>query len=367
MIPFLDLRSAYLELREDLDAACRRVMDSGIFILGPEVEAFEREFAEYCGARHCLGVGNGLDALTLILRGYGCGPGDEVIVPSNTFIATWLAVSAAGARPVPVEPDPATFNLHPDRIESAITRRTRAIVPVHLYGLPADMDAINAVARPRGLKVVEDAAQAHGARYRGRRAGTLGDAAAFSFYPAKNLGAFGDGGAVVTNDAQLAERVAVLRNYGSRTRYEHGSRGCNSRLDEIQAALLRVRLRHLDRWNERRRARARLYLSLLPAPSLTLPHEPPQTEHVWHLFVVRTPRRDALQSFLEARGAGTHIHYPVPPHLQPAYRDLGLQAGALPVSEAIHREVLSLPMGPHLSEEEVRRVARAVADGLGGA
>jgi dTDP-4-amino-4,6-dideoxygalactose transaminase len=361
-IPFLDLRGAYIELREELDAACRRVMDSGSFILGPEVEAFEREFAEYCGARHCVGVGNGLDALTLILRGYGIGPGDEVVVPANTFIATWLAVSATGARPVPVDADPVTFDLDPVRIESAITPRTRAVIAVHLYGLPADMDRIAAITRPRGIKVIEDAAQAHGSRYKGRRAGALGDAAGFSFYPSKNLGAFGDGGAVVTNDEALAERVAALRNYGSRRRYEHDVQGGNSRLDELQAALLRVRLRHLDAWNRRRRDRAALYVSLLSGVPLGLPAVPPDMESAWHLFVVRSAQRDALQRGLEARGVGTLIHYPLPPHLQPAYGNLGLREGAFPVSEALHREVLSLPMGPHLGESQVRYVAGAIAE-----
>ncbi|MGH6693485.1 MAG: DegT/DnrJ/EryC1/StrS family aminotransferase [Gammaproteobacteria bacterium] len=364
-VPFLDLRGAYVELRDELDAACRRALDSGWYILGREVDAFEREFAAYCGARHCLGVANGLDALTLILRGYGIGNGDEVLVPSNTYIATWLAVSQTGARPVPVEPVPATFNLDPRQMEKAITPRTRAVIAVHLYGLPAEMDPINEVARRRGLKVIEDAAQAHGARYQGSRAGALGDAAGFSFYPTKNLGAFGDGGAIVTSDARLAERVAALRNYGSRRRNDHEVKGCNSRLDEVQAAFLRVRLRHLDSWNERRRARARLYLSLLAGLPLGLPHEPPGTGHAWHLFVVRAPARDELQRFLEARGVGTLIHYPVPPHRQPAYEDLGLRAGMLPVSEALHREVLSLPMGPHIPEEQVRHVAGAVAEYLG--
>jgi dTDP-4-amino-4,6-dideoxygalactose transaminase len=339
-------------------------MDSGWYILGREVEAFESEFAAYCGARHCVGVGNGLEALSLILRGYGIGAGDEVIVPSNTYIATWLAASQNGARPVPVEPDPATFNLDPARLERAITPRTRAVIAVHLYGLPADMNRILEVARRRGIKVIEDAAQSHGARYQGRRAGALGDAAGFSFYPSKNLGAFGDGGAVVTDDAQLAGRIAALRNYGSRKRYEHEIQGGNSRLDELQAALLRVKLRHLDEWNARRRACAKLYASLLPGSRLTLPSEPPATEHAWHMFVIRTAQRDALQRFLEARGVGTLIHYPVPPHRQPAYQDLGLREGALPVSEAIHREVLSLPIGPHVSEQDVRYVAGAVMEFL---
>jgi dTDP-4-amino-4,6-dideoxygalactose transaminase len=364
-VPFLDLTRAYRELQPEFNAAFERVMRSGCYLLGPELEAFEQDFAKYCGARFCAGVGSGLDALELILRAFGIGQGDEVIVPANTFIATWLAVTHAGARPVPVEPDPASFNLDPGRIEEAITPRTRAIIAVHLYGLPADMDPIREMARLHGLKVIEDAAQAHGARYQDRRAGNLSDAAAFSFYPGKNLGAFGDGGAVVTDDPDLVHRIVALRNYGSHQKYEHEIKGRNSRLDEIQAALLRARLRHLDEWNGRRRACARLYTSLLSGLSLTLPSERPKTEHAWHLFVVRTARRDALQRFLEARGVGTLIHYPIPPHLQPAYRDLGLGEGAFPVSETIHREVLSLPIGPHLSEDELRYVAGAVAECAG--
>ena len=361
-VPFLDLKSAYLELRDELDAACGRALSSGRYVLGGEVDAFEKEFAEYCGARYCVGVGNGLDALSLILRGFDIGAGDEVIVPSNTYIATWLAVSHAGARPVPVEPDPATFNLDPDRIAAAITPRTRAIMPVHLYGRPADMEPICEIGRLRGLKIIEDAAQAHGARYKGRRAGALGDAAGFSFYPTKNLGAFGDGGAVVTSDARLAERIAALRNYGSRKRYENEVAGFNSRLDEIQAALLRVRLARLDEWNDRRTGHAQLYASLMAASGVTLPVAGAAGDHVWHLFVVRSPRRDALQRFLRDRGIETLIHYPVPPHVQPAYRHLGLAQGTLPLSERLHREVLSLPLAPHLDPDEVRYVARAVAE-----
>jgi dTDP-4-amino-4,6-dideoxygalactose transaminase len=337
-------------------------MNSGWYILGPEVEAFEREFAAYCGARYCVGVGNGLDALHLTLRAWEIGPGDEVIVPANTYIATWLAVSQTGAHPVPVEPDSRTFNLDPQRVEAAISPRTKAILPVHLYGLPAHMDPILALARQRGLKVIEDAAQAHGARYKGRRVGVLGDAAAFSFYPTKNLGATGDGGAVVTNDPEVAERVLAFRNYGSRRKYENEVKGYNSRLDELQAALLRVRLRHLDNWNERRRAAARFYRSSLAGLPLTLPHEPDWAEHAWHLFVIRTARRDALQRCLESSGVNALVHYPIPPHLQPAYSELGLRTGALPLTEAIHREVLSLPMGPHLSEEQAHRVVTAIRE-----
>ncbi|RUQ41268.1 MAG: DegT/DnrJ/EryC1/StrS family aminotransferase [Candidatus Competibacteraceae bacterium] len=362
-VPFLDLGAAYLELKDDLDAAYHRVMDSGWFILGKEVEAFEREFAAYCEAAHCVGVGNGLEALHLILRAYGIGPGDEVIVPANTYIATWLAVSYAGATPIPVEPDARTYNLDPALIEAAITPATRAILPVHLYGQPADMDPIKALASRYGLKVIEDAAQAHGARYHGRRVGGLGDAAGFSFYPGKNLGALGDGGAVVTNDADLAERVRVLRNYGSRVKYHNEVKGFNSRLDELQAALLRVKLPVLDAWNERRRAAAARYLDGLAGSELGLPYVPKWAEPVWHLFVVRHPQRDALQQRLQQAGIGTMIHYPIPPHLQPAYAELGYGAGAFPISEAIHREVLSLPMGPQLTAAQQGRVlGRMVSD-----
>ena len=362
-VPFLDLGAAYLELKDDLDAAYHRVMDSGWFILGKEVEAFEREFAAYCEAAHCVGVGNGLEALHLILRAYGIGPGDEVIVPANTYIATWLAVSYAGATPIPVEPDARTYNLDPALIEAAITPATRAILPVHLYGQPADMDPIKALASRYGLKVIEDAAQAHGARYHGRRVGGLGDAAGFSFYPGKNLGALGDGGAVVTNDADLAERVRVLRNYGSRVKYHNEVKGFNSRLDELQAALLRVKLPVLDAWNERRRAAAARYLDGLAGSELGLPYVPKWAEPVWHLFVVRHPQRHALQQRLQQAGIGTMIHYPIPPHLQPAYAELGYGAGAFPISEAIHREVFSLPMGPQLTAAQQGRVlGRMVSD-----
>lgn len=363
-VPFLSLRDAYLEIGTELEAAFRRVMDSGWYILGREVEAFEHEFAAYCGARFCVGVGNGLDALHLILRGWNIGPGDEVIVPANTYIATWLAVSYAGARPVPVEPDPRTYNLDPQRIEAAISLRTKAILPVHLYGLPADMAPIMEIAARRGLKVIEDAAQAHGARSRGRRAGCLGHAAGFSFYPGKNLGAFGDGGAVVTDDEQLATRVAVLRNYGSGIKYQNEFKGYNSRLDELQAALLRVRLDRLDEWNARRRGHARFYLDAFAEAGLGLPVEPPGSGHAWHLFVIRTRQRDRLKAYLASRGVETMIHYPIPPHLQPAYRELGLQHGAFAITEAIHDEVLSLPVGPHLREAERRYVAEQVVAGI---
>ena len=363
-VPFLDLKAAYEELRSDFDSAHRRVMDSGWYLLGREIEAFEAEFAAYCGAKHAVGVANGLDALHLILRAYGIGPGDEVIVPANTYIATWLAVSHAGAVPVPVEPDPQTCNLDPVRIEAALTPRTRAIMPVHLYGRPADMDPILDIARRRGLKVVEDNAQAHGARYNGRRTGGLGDAAGTSFYPGKNLGAFGDGGAVTTNDPELAARVRLLRNYGSKVKYEHEIQGFNSRLDELQAAFLRVKLGVLDEWNRRRAAVAERYRAAFADTGLRLPAPSPAGGHVWHLYTVRHAGRDRLRDFLEQAGVGTGIHYPIPPHLQPAYASLGLREGAFPVSEKIHREILSLPMGPHLSEDLQDQVIRAVCSAL---
>ncbi|HEV7684848.1 MAG TPA: DegT/DnrJ/EryC1/StrS family aminotransferase [Pyrinomonadaceae bacterium] len=360
-VPFLNLKAAYTELKDELDEACQRVMASGWFILGPEVEAFEAEFAELCEAKYSFGVANGLDALHLILRALEIGSGAEVIVPSNTFIATWLAVSYAGATPIPVEPDKRTGNLDPSLIEVAITPRTKAIIPVHLYGQPADMDRINEIAAPYGIKVIEDAAQAQGARCAGRRAGTLGHAAGFSFYPAKNLGAMGDAGAVVTNDSAIADRISLLRNYGSRVKYEHELRGFNSRLDEFQAAVLRVKLRKLDEWNERR-ARAATYYSqsLEGVPDLDLPFVPKFAEAVWHLFVVRHPQRDALQRHLEAHGVGTIIHYPQPPHLQKAYEGLGYAAGRFPLAEAAANEVLSLPMGPHLSQAELEHVVESV-------
>lgn len=359
-VPFLDLQATYQELQAELDAATQRVMTSGWYILGEETEAFEREFAAYCNVEHCIGVGNGLEALHLILRAYGIGPGDEVIVPSNTYIATWLAVSYAGATPAPVEPVKRTYNIDPARIEAAITPRTRAIIAVHLYGQPADMDPINEIARRYGLQVIEDAAQAHGARYKGKRAGALGDAAGWSFYPGKNLGAFGDAGAVTTDDAALAARVRMLRNYGSQTKYYNELKGFNSRLDPLQAAFLRVKLAHLDAWNQRRAQVAATYIEALADLPLMVPHVSATMDPVWHLFVVRTAQREALQAHLSAQGIGTLIHYPVPPHLQAAYSEMGLGVGAFPVSEAIHREVLSLPMGPHLSADEQTAVIASV-------
>lgn len=359
-IPFLDLRAPYRELKAELDDAVQRVLASGWYVLGPEVEAFEEAYADYCGAKHAVAVANGLDALHLALRAMGVGEGDEVVVPSNTYIATWLAVSQCGATPVPVEPDPRTYNLDPDQVEEALTPRTRVLLPVHLYGQPADLAPLLALARKHGLGVLEDGAQAHGARYRGRRIGAHGDAVAWSFYPGKNLGALGDGGAVTTDDARLAERLRVLRNYGSREKYVNEVRGYNSRLDPLHAAALRVKLKHLDAWNARRSAVAAAYLRGLSDVGLTLPHVPAWADPAWHLFVVRHPRRDALQRALAAAGVGTLIHYPIPPHRQEAYRSAGWAPDAFPLASALAREVLSLPMGPHLSAEQVAQVIAQV-------
>lgn len=360
IVPFLDLKSPYKELRDELDAAYDRVMSSGWYILGEEVEAFEKEYARFVGARHCIGVGNGLEALQLILHAYDIGPGDEVVVPANTYIATWLAVSQVGAVPVPIEPIERTYNIDPARIEPVISSKTKAIMPVHLYGQPADMDPICAIAQAYGLKVVDDAAQAHGARYKGRRVGSLADATGWSFYPGKNLGAFGDAGAVTTNDGDLADRLRRLRNYGARVKYYNDEKGFNSRLDPLQAAFLRVKLARLDEWNERRQKIAMTYLQALSSSTVMLPENPAWADPVWHLFVVRSIQRDCLLDHLAGKEIATLIHYPVPPHLQEAYCEMGLPDGAFPITEAIRREVLSLPIGPHLSFSQAAQVIDAI-------
>lgn len=360
MIPFLNLKAPHEELRQEMRDALERVLNSGWYIHGTEVKQFESEFSSYCQSKYCVGVGNGLEALHLILRAFDIDEGDEVIVPANTYIATWLAVSYSGAKPIPVEPDWKTYNINPKLIESAVTERTKAIIAVHLYGQPADMDEINAIAKKYNLKVIEDAAQAHGAKYKGRKVGSLGDAAGFSFYPGKNLGAIGDGGAVTTNDESLADRIRVLSNYGSKIKYHNDVKGYNSRLDELQAAFLRAKLPVLDEWNKRRQAIADLYLSQLEIESLILPYVPDWAEPVWHLFVVRSEQRDTLQRQLSEVGIGTMIHYPIPPHLQPAYSELGYAPGAFPISETIHSEVLSLPMGPHLGIECASKVVAKI-------
>ena len=353
-ISFLDLGAAYRELKTEIDVAISRVLESGWYILSPEVEAFETEWAAYCEAKHAVGLANGLDALTLALRALDIGPGDEVIVPSNTYIATWLAVSGVGATPVPVEPDLATHNIDPIRIEAAITSRTRALLPVHLYGQPADMDPILDIASRHGLRVIEDAAQAHGARYKGKRIGAHGDIVCWSFYPGKNLGALGDAGAITTDNTALAERVALLRNYGSSQKYVNEEAGVNSRLDPIQAAVLRVKLGVLDEWTERRHAVAMAYTKGLAKSGLILPHMPEWADPAWHLYVVRTSDREALQGRMTEAGICTLIHYPIPPHMQAAYSGMGIAPEALPLARDLASEVLSLPIGPQLEVQVVQ-------------
>ena len=359
-VQFLDLGAATRELDREIGAAAARVIASGWYIGGPEVEAFETAWADYCGAKHCVGLGNGLDALHLALKALGIGSGDEVIVASNGYIATLLGVSMAGATPVLVEPDPATHNLDPALIEAAITPRTRAILPTHLYGQPADLDAIRAIANAHGLKLVDDAAQAHGARYRGAPLGGFADVSCWSFYPSKNLGALGDGGAITTNDPDVAKRIRALGNYGSAVRYVNDERGVNSRLDPLQAAVLGVKLTRLDEWNERRQAIAAFYTGALADTGLTLPHVPDWAQPAWHLYVVQSDDRDRLAARLAEAGVQTLIHYPIPPHRQRAYADLGLGEGSFPIAEQLATAVVSLPIGPHLAMSDAERVAEAV-------
>lgn len=360
-VPFLDVGAATRELQIPTLAAIERVVRSGWYIRGDETAAFEAEFAAFTGAKHAVGVGNGLDAITLALRALGIGSGDDVIVPSNTYIATWLAVVHAGARPVAVEPIVGQWNIDATRVADAITPRSRAIIPVHLYGQPADLTELLEVAEDHGLAVVEDAAQAHGARYKGRRVGAHGHAVAWSFYPGKNLGALGDGGAVTTDDAQVAERIRALANYGSSRKYVNDFLGANSRLDEIQSAVLRTKLPHLDAWNSRRTAIAKRYNDeLADIPGLELPLVAPDREHVWHLYVVDHPSRDALQKHLAGQGIQTLIHYPIPPHMSGAFAPLGFTEGTFRIAERAAQTHLSLPMGPHLSQDDVTRVINAV-------
>ncbi len=348
-VPFLELAPTYLELKPEIDNAIQRTLSRGWYILGQEVEAFEEEFKSYVGTRHCIGVANGLEALELILMSLGIGVGDEVIVPANTYIASALAVSRVGARPVFVEPDPATHNINPDRIESAITASTKAIMPVHLYGLPADMAPINEIANRYGVRVVEDSAQAHGSSYHGKTAGNLSDAAAFSFYPGKNLGAFGDAGAVTTNDDDIANKLRSLRNYGSQKKYFNEYKGLNSRLDELQAAILRVKLRYLDDWNLRRKRLVAGYDHAFRGnPHVVAPVEPIGSASCWHLYVIRVKERRKVQEALTCAGLGTLIHYPLPAYKQAAYAAESYDPTQYPISNALAEEVLSLPMGPHL-------------------
>ncbi len=365
-IPFVDLRAAHEDIGAELHAAVSRVVDSGWYLLGPELESFESEFAEYCGTHHCVGVGSGLSALELALRAAGVRPGDEVIVPAYTWVATWIAVTETGARPVPVDVEEQTYNIDASQIAAAITSSTAAIVPVHLRGEPADMDAVTEIAEAHGLAVIEDAAQAHGAMHRGRRVGSLGAAAAFSFYPTKNLGALGDGGAVTTDDDEIADRVRLLRNYGQRDRYSIETAGVNSRLAEIQAAVLRAKLPHLDGWNEARGRLAEIYRqAFVDQDSLLVPEVPDWAQPAWHLFVVGHPDRDACRAALQEQGIQTLVHYPVPPHLSGAYPDYAELRGSLPVTERLAEKTLSLPMYPQLDPEACARVARTVIETVG--
>jgi len=359
-IPFVDLQTQYQGLQPEVDAAVLAVMQRGDFILGGAVTEFEKAFAAYCGAKHCIGVDSGYSALELIIRAYDIGPGDEVITAANTFIATTLGISNAGATPVLVDCDPETYNIDVNKIEAAITPRTKAVMPVHLYGQPADMDAICAIARKHNLYVFEDAAQASGARYKGRMAGSLGDAAAFSFYPGKNLGAYGDGGAVTTNDADIAEKIRLLRNIGQKVKYFHEVKGYNSRLDTMQAAVLGVKLPHLDDWNASRRRAAATYADLLADLPLVTPTTVDYAEHIFHLYVIRVSDREALMEYLKKAGVATGLHYPIPIHLQPAYAELGYKPGDFPITEAYAETIVSLPIFPELDDEKVAYVANAI-------
>jgi len=359
-VPFLDVGATYIELKTRIDDAIQRVLDSHTYILGPEVQTFENEFANYVSAEHCVGVANGLEALRLALRAVGVEQGDEVIVPAHTFIATWLAATQCGARLVPVEPELDGFNINPTLVEAAITERTKAIVVVHLYGQPAQLDQILEIGRRHQIPVVEDAAQAHGALYKGVKIGSHSDAVAWSFYPSKNLGAFGDAGAVTTNRIDVADRVRVESNYGSKVKYEHDVLGTNSRLDPIQAAILRVKLRVLDEWNSRRENIAQIYSEKLKMNSIVLPSWAADRSSVWHLYVVQVNERDRIREALGKAGIETGIHYPVPPHVQLSYRD---EYGQLPLYRSVQlsKDVLSLPIGPHLTES----MAESVVDVLG--
>jgi dTDP-4-amino-4,6-dideoxygalactose transaminase len=367
VIPYLDLQSQYRSIKPEIDAAVLRVLDSAQFVLGEEVAAFEREFAEYCGAREAIAVNSGTSALHLALLAAGIGPGDDVITVPFTFVATAAAIQYAGATPRFVDVDPRTYTMVPDQIERAITPRTKAIMPVHLYGHAADMDPILDVARRRGLVVIEDAAQAHGAEYKGRRCGSLGELAGFSFYPGKNLGAYGEGGAVVTGDPALAKKIRLLRAWGEERRYEHSMKGFNYRMDGIQGAILRVKLRHLEDWTEARRARAADYRRAFRDTGVGVPIELDGCRHVYHVYAVRLRSRDAARESLQKAGIHTGVHYPIPVHLQPAYADLGYGAGEFPVSETVASEVLSLPMYPELTTAQIEEVASALLSTLAGA
>jgi dTDP-4-amino-4,6-dideoxygalactose transaminase len=355
-----DFKSQYHLIKEEIDDAVSKVLESGWYILGENVSAFEREFADYCGAQFAVSVGNGLEALQLALLSCSVGEGDEVLTVANTAVATVLAISLTGAKPVFVDVDPETFGIDVSKIEKKITNRTKAILPVHLFGHPVDMDPVREIAERNNLLIIEDACHAHGAEYKGKRAGTLGHVGCFSFYPTKNLGGYGDGGAIVTNEKEIAAKVSSLRNYGQETRYEHALRGINSRLDELQAAILRIKLKHLDEWNENRRRNARLYDELLQGTNVICPKEKDYARHVYHLYVIRSKKRDQLQRFLEAKGITTLIHYPIPVHLQKAYEDLGVCSGALPVTENLADEILSLPIFPELEKPQIEEVTGSI-------
>jgi dTDP-4-amino-4,6-dideoxygalactose transaminase len=365
MIPFVDLPAQYRALKPEIDSAVGRVLESAQFILGPAVTAFERDFAGFCTAKEAIGVNSGTSALHLSLLAAGVEPGDEVITVPFTFVATVAAIEYAGARPVLVDVDPEFLTMDPAKLEAAITPRTKAIIPVHLFGQPADMDPIMAIARKYGLVVIEDACQAHGAEYKGRRCGSIGQLGCFSFYPGKNLGAYGEGGAVVTSDPDLAKKIRLLRAWGEETRYEHKYRGFNYRMDGVQGAILGVKLRYLEAWTEARRRNAAEYGRQLADTSVTLPRERDEVRHVYHLYVVRLQQRDAWRDRLTQAGVQTGVHYPIPVHLQPAYRDLGYSAGAFPVSERASAEVLSLPMFPELTHDQIKDIALALSPCVG--
>lgn len=361
-IPFASFEPMHKEIENEMFIKFKDVYNKNYFIQGEEVKKFEEEFAGFCGSQYCIGCGNGLDSLYLILRGYDIGTGDEVIVPSNTYIATALAVSYTGAKPVFVEPDLLTYNINPELIEKEITEKTKAIIAVHLYGQPADISKIRIIAKKYNLKLIEDSAQAHGALYKENKTGNLGDAAGFSFYPGKNLGALGDAGAVVTNDKVLADKIRAIGNYGSDKKYHHIYKGTNSRLDELQAAFLRIKLKNLDRWNENRRKTAEKYIDGINNQHIVKPVEADYSKHVWHIFAVRTEKRDKFQKYLSDNNIGTLIHYPIPMHLQEAYKDLNIKKGSLPIAERISKEVISLPIWYGMKKEDINYVIEKVND-----
>ncbi len=361
-VPFVDLKAQYKSIETEVQKAIKKVFDKSDFILGEELKLFEEEFAAYCGAKYCVGVASGTEALWLALLALGIKKGDEVITAANTFIATALAITMAGAKPVLVDIDPKTYNIDPRLIEEKITEKTKAIIPVHLYGQPAEMEEINKIAKKYGLFVLEDACQSHGAIYKGKRCGSLGDAAAFSFYPAKNLGAYGDGGAVVTNSTEIAEKIRMLRDYGQKEKYHHLVKGYNSRLDTLQAAILRVKLKKLDEWNKKRMEAAEQYHQLLKKEDIVLPEIAPDRTHVFHLYVIRIKRRDHARKFLEKNGISTGIHYPIPIHLQPSFKEIGYKEESFPVTETYSKEVLSLPLYPEIKREQIEYVSQKIEE-----